>query len=94
MPQNLVPFITQSAASLRGALQVYGDGYPTRDGTAIRDYIHVVDLGNAHITAMERLLGEKSQVGMEVFNLGTGTGSTVQPTPNWTGNTPIAALGI
>ncbi|NQW41668.1 MAG: UDP-glucose 4-epimerase GalE, partial [Cryomorphaceae bacterium] len=54
VPQNLVPFLTQSAAGLRGALQVYGNDYPTRDGTAIRDYIHVVDLAAAHAVALER----------------------------------------
>ena len=77
VPQNLVPFITQSAAGLRGPLQVYGNDYPTRDGTAIRDYIHVVDLAKAHIAAMERLLRSQGKTGMEIFNLGTGTGSTV-----------------
>jgi UDP-glucose 4-epimerase len=76
MPVEMIGWIAPQV-SLRGALQVYGNDYPTRDGTAIRDYIHVVDLANAHIAAMERLLGEKGQVGMEVFNLGTGTGSTV-----------------
>ncbi|MBT6274494.1 MAG: UDP-glucose 4-epimerase GalE [Chromatiales bacterium] len=77
VPQNLVPFITQSAAGLRGPLQVYGNDYPTRDGTAIRDYIHVVDLAKAHIAAMERLLHGHGKGGMDVFNLGTGTGSTI-----------------
>jgi UDP-glucose 4-epimerase len=77
VPQNLVPFITQSALGLRGALKVFGRDYPTRDGTCIRDYIHVVDLSQAHIAAMERLMQGKSQEPLEVFNLGTGTGSTV-----------------
>jgi len=77
VPQNLVPFITQSAIGLRGPLKVFGNDYPTRDGTCIRDYIHVVDLSQAHIAAMERLMQGKAQEPVEVFNLGTGTGSTV-----------------
>jgi UDP-glucose 4-epimerase len=77
VPQNLVPFITQSAAGLRGPLKVFGNDYPTRDGTCIRDYIHVVDVAKAHILAMERLLAGKCEAPLEVFNLGTGTGSTV-----------------
>jgi UDP-glucose 4-epimerase len=77
VPQNLVPFITQSAAGLRGPLQVYGNDYPTRDGTAIRDYIHVVDLAAAHVVALERILNASMLEAFEVFNLGTGEGSTV-----------------
>jgi UDP-glucose 4-epimerase len=77
VPQNLVPFITQSAAGLRGPLQVYGKDYPTRDGTAIRDYIHVVDLAAAHVVALERILNASMLEAFEVFNLGTGEGSTV-----------------
>ena len=77
VPQNLVPFITQSAAGLRGALKVFGKDYATRDGTAIRDYIHVVDVALAHIAAMDRLLAGAAAEPVEVFNLGTGTGSTV-----------------
>ncbi|MBL8724948.1 MAG: UDP-glucose 4-epimerase GalE [Planctomycetes bacterium] len=77
VPQNLVPFITQSAAGLRGPLQVFGNDYPTRDGTCIRDYIHVVDIALAHVYALERLLAGRSSEPVEVFNLGTGTGSTV-----------------
>ena len=77
VPQNLVPFITQSAAGLRGALKVFGNDYPTRDGTCIRDYIHVVDIALAHIYALERLFAGKGNEPVEVFNLGTGTGSTV-----------------
>jgi UDP-glucose 4-epimerase len=77
VPQNLVPFITQSAAGIRGALNIYGDDYPTPDGTAIRDYIHVVDLAQAHIIALERLLNNKNASPMEIFNLGTGKGSSV-----------------
>ena len=77
MPQNLVPFITQSAAGLRGPLKVFGNDYPTRDGTCVRDYIHVVDVALAHISAMERLLAGQGSEPVEVFNLGTGQGSTV-----------------
>ena len=77
VPQNLVPFITQSAAGLRGPLQVFGNDYPTRDGTAIRDYIHVVDLAAAHVVALERILKASMAEAFEVFNLGTGEGSTV-----------------
>ena len=77
VPQNLVPFVTQTAAGIRPALSVFGNDYPTRDGTAIRDYIHVVDLAEAHAVALERLLNRTSEEPVEVFNLGTGTGSTV-----------------
>lgn len=77
VPQNLVPFITQTAAGLRKELSVFGDDYPTPDGTCIRDYIHVVDLAKAHVVALERLLEEKNQGNYEVFNLGTGKGSSV-----------------
>ncbi|MCB9885900.1 MAG: UDP-glucose 4-epimerase GalE [Planctomycetes bacterium] len=77
VPQNLVPFITQSAAGLRGPLKVFGNDYPTRDGTCVRDYIHVVDVALAHIYALERLLDGATAAPVEVFNLGTGTGSTV-----------------
>lgn len=77
VPQNLVPFVTQSAAGLRGPLKVFGRDYPTRDGTAIRDYIHVVDVADAHVRALERLASSASAEPVEVFNLGTGTGSTV-----------------
>jgi len=77
VPQNLIPFITQSAAGLRGALKVFGNDYDTRDGTCVRDYIHVVDVAKAHILAMERLVAGRVVEPVEVFNLGTGTGSTV-----------------
>ncbi len=77
VPQNLVPFITQSAAGQRGALKVFGNDYDTRDGTCVRDYIHVVDVAKAHILAMERLVAGKVEEPVEVYNLGTGTGSTV-----------------
>ena len=77
VPQNLVPFITQTGFGLRKELSVYGDDYPTPDGTAIRDYIHVVDLAKAHVIAMQRLLNKKNLAKVETFNLGTGTGSSV-----------------
>ena len=77
VPQNLVPFITQTAFGLREQLSVYGDDYPTPDGTAIRDYIHVVDLAKAHVVALQRLLNKKNLEKVETFNLGTGTGSSV-----------------
>ena len=77
VPQNLVPFITQTAAGLRKELSVFGDDYPTPDGTCIRDYIHVVDLAKAHVVALERLLNEKNESNYEIFNLGTGKGSSV-----------------
>ncbi|GEM54743.1 UDP-glucose 4-epimerase GalE [Flavobacterium branchiophilum NBRC 15030 = ATCC 35035] len=77
IPQNLVPYITQTAIGLREKLSVFGSDYPTSDGTAIRDYIHVVDLAKAHVVALERLLHQKNTAKVETFNLGTGTGSTV-----------------
>lgn len=77
IPQNLIPFITQTAAGIRKELSVFGDDYPTPDGTAIRDYIHVVDLAKAHIAALERLLSKKNKQNFEFFNVGTGTGSSV-----------------
>ena len=77
VPQNLVPFITQTAAGIRETLSIYGDDYPTEDGSCIRDYIHVVDLAKAHVIAMERLLSNKNESNYEVFNLGTGRGSSV-----------------
>jgi len=77
VPQNLVPFITQTAAGLRNQLSVFGDDYPTPDGTCIRDYIHVVDLAKAHVVALERLIKKKNKTNYEVFNIGTGKGSSV-----------------
>ena len=77
VPQNLVPFITQTGLGLRAILSVYGDDYPTPDGTAVRDYIHVVDLAKAHVIAIKRLLDKKNLDQVEIFNLGTGTGSSV-----------------
>lgn len=77
VPQNLVPFITQSAIGKRGPITVYGNDYNTPDGSAIRDYIHVVDLAKAHVAAIKRLESAKAASNYEVFNLGTGTGSSV-----------------
>lgn len=77
VPQNLVPFITQTGMGLRQQLSVYGNDYPTPDGTAIRDYIHVVDLAKAHVVALQRLLNQQNAEKVETFNLGTGTGSSV-----------------
>lgn len=77
VPNNLVPFVTQTAAGIRDYLSVFGSDYPTRDGTAIRDYIYVCDLADAHVKALTRLIQKKNKSGFEVFNLGTGIGSTV-----------------
>ena len=77
VPQNLVPFITQTAIGKRNELSVFGNDYPTHDGTCIRDYIHVVDLAKAHVIALERLLDKQNKKDFEIFNLGTGTGSSV-----------------
>ena len=77
IPNNLIPYVTQTAAGIREALSVWGDDYPTRDGTAIRDYIDVNDLADAHVKAVTRLIENKNNSKLEFFNLGTGTGSTV-----------------
>jgi UDP-glucose 4-epimerase len=77
IPQNLVPYITQTAIGLREKLLVFGNDYQTPDGTAVRDYIHVVDLAKAHVVALKRLLEKQNQEKLEIFNLGTGTGSSV-----------------
>ena len=77
VPQNLIPYVTQTAAGIRECLSVFGDDYNTPDGTAIRDYIHVVDLAKAHIVAMKRLLESKNKAKIEFFNIGTGKGSSV-----------------
>ncbi len=76
-PNNLIPFITQTVCGIRETLSVFGDDYNTEDGTAIRDYIHVVDLAKAHIVAMNRLLKNKTKKSFEVFNIGTGKGNSV-----------------
>lgn len=77
VPNNLVPFVTQTAAGIRDYLSIFGNDYPTRDGTAIRDYIYVCDLADAHVKALTRLIEKKNKSGLEIFNLGTGIGSTV-----------------
>jgi UDP-glucose 4-epimerase len=77
VPQNLVPFITQTGIGLRNELMVYGSDYPTVDGTCIRDYIHVVDVAKAHVVALQRLIENKNIDKIEIFNLGTGVGSSV-----------------
>ncbi len=77
VPQNLVPFITQTAIGMRDELSVFGDDYPTSDGTCVRDYIHVLDLAKAHVVALQRLLQNKNKESYETFNLGTGKGSSV-----------------
>jgi UDP-glucose 4-epimerase len=76
-PANLIPFLTQSVAGIRGPLQVWGTDYPTPDGTAIRDYIHVVDLAGAHVKALAHLIDGKSTENYDFFNIGTGQGSSV-----------------
>ena len=77
IPDNLVPFITQTAVGKREYLRVFGDDYSTPDGTPVRDYLHVVDLAKAHVVALERLLGKANKASCEVFNLGTGVGYSV-----------------
>ena len=77
IPNNLVPFITQTAIGLREVLQVFGDDYNTPDGSAIRDYINVVDLARAHVVSIKRLVEKKNKLNFEVFNLGTGKGVSV-----------------
>jgi len=77
VPNNLVPFITQTAIGIREQLKVFGSDYPTPDGTPIRDYIHVVDLAKAHVIAVDRMLENKTKKTFEVFNLGTGKGYSV-----------------
>lgn len=77
VPQNLVPYITQTGAGIRQQLSVFGNDYNTTDGSCIRDFINVVDLAKAHVIAIERMLGNKSGEKVEIFNLGTGTGLSV-----------------
>lgn len=77
VPQNLIPYVVQTASGIRECLSVFGDDYDTPDGTAIRDYIHVVDLAKAHIVALNRLLNNENKAKCEFFNIGTGTGSSV-----------------
>ena len=77
VPQNLIPYVTQTAIGLREQLSIFGDDYDTPDGTAIRDYIHVVDLAKSHVVALERLINNKNKSNFEIFNIGTGRGSSV-----------------
>lgn len=77
VPNNLVPYVTQTAAKIREKLSIWGDDYPTPDGTAIRDYIYVVDLAKAHVAALKKLMAEEAQTVIDIYNLGTGTGSSV-----------------
>lgn len=77
VPENLVPYITQTAYGLRDELKVFGNDYNTPDGSCIRDYLHVVDLAKAHVAALKRLIEGKNKAGYEVFNLGTGKGVSV-----------------
>ncbi|MDR2083693.1 MAG: UDP-glucose 4-epimerase GalE [Bacteroidales bacterium] len=77
IPNNLIPYLTQTAAGIREYLSVYGNDYNTPDGTGIRDYIHVVDLAKAHVVAIERMINRKGLSKTEIFNIGTGTGYSV-----------------
>lgn len=77
VPQNLIPYLTQTAMGIRKELSVFGDDYDTPDGSCIRDYINVVDLAKAHVIAMDRMLNNKTEDKLEIFNLGTGRGVTV-----------------
>jgi UDP-glucose 4-epimerase len=78
VPNNLVPYVMQTAAGIREELSIWGDDYPTEDGTAVRDYIYVVDLAKAHVAALKKLMADESGVAaIDIFNLGTGKGSSV-----------------
>lgn len=77
VPNNLVPYVMQTAAGIREKLNVWGNDYPTEDGTAIRDYIYVVDLAKAHVAALKKLIAESSETVIDIYNLGTGKGSSV-----------------
>ena len=77
VPQNLVPFLTQTAIGIREKLSVFGNDYDTPDGSCIRDYINVVDLAKAHVVAMNRIMEHKQEERVEVFNIGTGRGLSV-----------------
>ena len=77
IPNNLVPYVTQTAAGIREKLNIWGDDYPTTDGTAVRDYIYVVDLAKAHVKALQKLVAEKESTVIDIYNLGTGQGSSV-----------------
>jgi UDP-glucose 4-epimerase len=77
VPGNLIPFIVQTAAGIRKELNIFGDDYDTPDGTAVRDFIHVVDLAKAHVIALQRMLNDKQKNNYEYFNIGTGNGLSV-----------------
>ncbi|MET3037090.1 UDP-glucose 4-epimerase GalE [Chryseobacterium sp. NRRL B-14859] len=78
IPNNLVPYVTQTAAGVREKLSIWGDDYPTEDGTAVRDYIYVVDLAKAHVAALKKLMESPSEeTVIDIYNLGTGKGSSV-----------------
>ncbi len=77
VPQNLIPYITQTAIGIRKELSVFGDDYPTPDGSCIRDFINIVDLAKAHVKAIERMLNDNNDEPLEVFNIGTGNGVSV-----------------
>ena len=77
IPNNLVPYVMQTAAGIREKLSVWGDDYPTEDGTAVRDYIYVVDLAKAHVKAMQKLINSTENTQIDIYNLGTGKGSSV-----------------
>ncbi|CEJ70029.1 UDP-glucose 4-epimerase [Chryseobacterium oranimense G311] len=76
-PNNLIPYVTQTAAGIREKLNIWGDDYDTEDGTAVRDYIYVVDLAKAHVSALKNLLQSNEETVIDIFNLGTGKGSSV-----------------
>ena len=77
VPQNLVPYITQTAAGVRECLSIFGDDYPTEDGSCLRDYIDIVDLAKAHVAAINRMVEGKSAQSYEIFNIGTGRAVSV-----------------
>jgi len=77
IPNNLIPYVTQTAAGIRKELTIFGNDYETQDGTCIRDYIHVVDLAKAHLQALKRISENRMETGNEVFNIGTGNGVSV-----------------
>ena len=77
IPNNLVPYVTQTASGIREKLSIWGNDYPTEDGTAIRDYIYVVDLAKAHVKALQKLMADSRETVIDIYNLGTGKGSSV-----------------
>src|SRR5690606_29024572 len=77
IPNNLVPYVTQTASGIREKLNIWGNDYPTEDGTAIRDYIYVVDLAKAHVQALQKLISSGEEKVIDIYNLGTGKGSSV-----------------